>query len=278
LADIYYHLQELPAALFYYREALEESDGLDSDKVIYLEKRVSRLEKEVEVEQPLKTNVHGVFDIRFPAEKEAYDIELMRDILSEAYHEIGEALGHYPRHRIVVLLYGENDFERIREVPDWTGGLYDGKIRLPYIKKMKKKKELRRLVKHEYTHAVVHDLSKGKCSTWLNEGLARYMEFTGEKYKPRFLKKALSRKTLIPISEMEKSFLSIKSSARVALAYEESHSIVDFIVEEYGFWKLKRMLSHYGQGQDTQGVLRREFYVSLDQFEARWKRFLKRNL
>src|SRR5438094_2112162 len=58
------------------------------------------------------------------------------------------------------------------QAPDWAQGLFDGKIRLPVEGAMRDGTALDRVLRHEYTHALVHDRTRGRAPTWLSEGLA----------------------------------------------------------------------------------------------------------
>ena len=56
--------------------------------------------------------------------------------------------------------------------PAWAAGLYNGRIHIAAQALVPHKAD--GTLAHEYTHAIVHLLSSGHASTWLQEGLARY--------------------------------------------------------------------------------------------------------
>ena len=279
LGEICYERQQIGWALYYLRAAYRT----DPRKYAALEERIRKLEQEAAVEGEFKRQDYGTFDIRYDGRLEDFDLKALRENLSDAYYGVGGLLGYYPRRRIVVLVYSPEDFARIRSVPEWVAGLYDGKIRVPAAKDMKDA-AARRLIRHEYTHAVVSDLSKDRCAIWLNEGLAKYMEYHdaqgaakdgGGRMPTPVLKRRFRKGTLIPFAEMQGDFIKIKAREKVALAYEQSYSMVTYIIEKYGMWKIKRMLARYAAGEDTTTILAREFHRTPARFEKDWLRSLR---
>ena len=98
----------------------------------------------------------------------------MLKALERAYNRVGTDLSYYPSVRVPVILYTKKDYRSLTASPEWSGGLYDGKIRLPIGGAAHMTPMLRGVLFHEYTHVVVRELTKGNCPSWLNEGLAEY--------------------------------------------------------------------------------------------------------
>ena len=44
---------------------------------------------------------------------------------------VGRGLSYYPDHEIQVILYSGQQFQEVTDAPGWSGGIYDGKIRIP---------------------------------------------------------------------------------------------------------------------------------------------------
>ena len=75
----------------------------------------------------------------------------------EAYGEIGKSFSYYPENPITVILYSDQQFRDITRTPAWTGGLFDGKIRIPTEGAGSLSGGvLNRVLHHEYTHAIVY--------------------------------------------------------------------------------------------------------------------------
>ena len=271
--NIYYQNQQLTAAIRCYRYALQFEPDFT-----FLKEKIETLTKERKVEDKLTQLNHRIFDIRYDHKDKKLDVRDLLNLLEDAYNNVGMILNYYPNHKIVVLLYPKDQFQKIRDTPHWVGGLYDGKIRLPYSESLFDEEQLGPLIRHEYTHALVHDLTRGKCSIWLNEGLAKFMEHVDDrkKYRTDELKKAFKKEKLISLKKLEQDFIKIKDPRQAALAYQESLSIVQYIYDYYGFWKVKRMLQAYGKGLTTARAIRNEFNVPVAEFQKWWLAYLDR--
>jgi len=275
LGEICYEQQNLGWALYYLRAAYR----IDPEQFAALEERIATIEREAQVEEGFERRTHGVFDIRYDGDLEAFDVESLRAHLTEAYYSVGGQLSYYPKRTVVVLVYDPDDFARLRSVPEWVAGLYDGKIRVPAAKAMKDE-ATKRLIRHEYTHALVSDLANDRCAVWLNEGLAKYMEYhdVDDGMPTPLLERRLRTGSLIPFDELQGQFIKIEGREKVQLAYEQSYQLAAYIIDKYGMWKIHRMLSRYAAGEDTEAVLLHEFNRSPARFEKDWLRYLERRL
>src|SRR5450631_322388 len=54
------------------------------------------------------------------------------DVLENASNQVGAELGHFPEARVPVVIYKRDDYKVVTNSPDWSGGVYDGTIRLPF--------------------------------------------------------------------------------------------------------------------------------------------------
>lgn len=180
-------------------------------------------------------------------------------ILNDAYRTIGGSLNYFPDRPVTVILYTERDFFDITRAHGWAGGLYDGKIRVPVRSVEGREEDLRRVLFHEYAHALVYSITP-RCPMWVNEGLAEY--FSG----------ARSRKTgqEIPLSSLESSFPATRQAA--AAAHGESYWAVSYLIDRYGLYAMKDFLVRLGGEEDMQRAFSSAFFVSYGEFLSQWGR------
>src|SRR5258707_15353917 len=85
-------------------------------------------------------------------------------------------LNYTPPEPIGVILYTRQAFADITRAPGWAGALNDGRIRVPVQGLTQLTPELSRVLKHELTHSFVRQKTHPAAPTWLQEGLAQWME------------------------------------------------------------------------------------------------------
>ncbi len=195
-------------------------------------------------------------------------------VLEEAYIKIGADLLYWPSEKIGAVLYPEKEFFDITRSPAWVGGIYDGKIKLPAGGVVERTGELERVLFHEYTHAIVYRLSAGRAPAWLNEGLAQYEE-GARRVGFEMGVKAFVREGGMPLSSIERSFITM-TSGKAAKAYALSLSVTGYIINEFGFASLKRILTALGDGHDLDSALRASIFLSYDALEDSWRAWVLR--
>jgi hypothetical protein len=96
--------------------------------------------------------------------------------LEEQFDVLRSELHYTPPEQIGVILYTQETFRDVTRVPGWSGGLNDGRIRVPVQGMENASDLLARILKHELTHSFVFQKTGGRCPTWLQEGVAQWME------------------------------------------------------------------------------------------------------
>src|SRR5688572_10610249 len=81
------------------------------------------------------------------------------EVLNSAFWRIGNALGAFPSDAVVVMLYTEKQFRDITRSPQWSGGQYDGRIRIPAAGAAQKPELFERVLVHELTHAMIEKMA-----------------------------------------------------------------------------------------------------------------------
>ncbi|HJV36532.1 peptidase MA family metallohydrolase [Geomonas sp.] len=246
LGSISYATGDLTGALDKWRKALD----LEPDNKT-IQALIKKAERELPVESKMDKGYSSMFDLTFDGELPPGLSAEVLDALENAYNSVGADLGLFPNTRIPVLLYTQGDYSRVTATPDWSGGLYDGKIRLPVAGVTKLTDELRSAIRHEYTHVVIGEITHGNIPTWLNEGLAE-VEGRKEISLPRVeLNQAAKKGRLLSMKTLSGSFHSM-GTGEAFLAYEQSYSMADFMVTTYGWYAIQSILTSLGENANIE--------------------------
>lgn len=97
-------------------------------------------------------------------------------VLENQFQSLRNELRFTPPEPIAVILYTQETFRDLTRSPGWAGALNDGKIRVPVQGIDAVSDELTRILRHELTHSFVFQKTSGRAPTWLQEGLAQWME------------------------------------------------------------------------------------------------------
>ncbi len=134
-------------------------------------------------------------------------------------------------------------------------------------------------LKHELCHLFLHHMvGNGSLPRWFNEGVSQWVSggiteiIIGE--NKDLLKRATLSGRYIRISELNRQFPQDSSSLR--LAYQESKSIVDYIVKEHGPDGILRIIKHLKEGRTMDSAVIRALSMSTGELEKRWHAHLKR--
>lgn len=229
-------------------DALQESLALGGDEDVagFLDK----VRREWQVEQEMREEYRGHFQLSYAdgADASAMAADIL-DALEGAYVELGSILAYYPDVRVPVLLYSQRDYADVTRSPDWAGAVYDGKIRLSLSGTHGVDKRLVAILYHEYMHVLVHFMAGRNVPAWLNEGLA---ELSGRSIHPApmaDLHEAVASGQLIAWDLLDRPFATL-AVERVPFAYEQSYSLVSFMVDRYGWHNMAELLQRLGKQQE----------------------------
>jgi len=221
----------------------------------------AKLKKEIRVQRNYDAARTANFVVLFDGLEHDEMKYTVLDVLKSAYAEVGKELDYFPDQPISVILYTAKDFSDITRAPVWAGGMYgklDGKIRVPVQGAAGQEQALRRVLTHEYTHALLHFLAPG-CPLWLEEGLAQY--FCGDE--------PVNAGQMIPLAMLADRF---PSGARAALAaYMESLQAVTDLVEEHGMPRLRRLLDELGGGSGLETAFAAAYGQPFSRWAGQWR-------
>ncbi len=185
-------------------------------------------------------------------------------ILERAYARVGDALLTYPAGPIQVVLYTREQFRDVTRSPEWAGGAYDGRIRVPVGGEQLDRREFERVLSHEYVHAVVHSVAPTGVPAWLGEGLAVLLEREGAASS-----NARAAKTLA-FDTVSRSFAAIPPG-EVGAAYQASASAVRFIVDRVGYHGMMALVADLGSGANFEQAFQHRVLMPFADFEREWR-------
>jgi hypothetical protein len=183
-------------------------------------------------------------------------------VLEEAYSTIGGALATFPEGTLTVILYTRQQFQDVTHAPAWAAAAYDGKIRLPLRGALAHPEELRRVLFHELTHAMVQTIAPRRVPTWLNEGLAVMFEPVGVDWAEMQL--AASPKRL-SIARLASSFQGL-SSQDARLAYAQSAVMARKLFDFGGGITVASILRDLAGGESFEVAFEERAFLPYDLF------------
>jgi hypothetical protein len=134
-----------------------------------------------------------------------------------------------------------------------------------------------RSIKHEYTHAVIHALSDGKCPGWLDEGLAQWAEGDENPALKPALSTWLRRNEVVSLKLLQGGFTKLETRM-VAAAYAQSLYAAEYVINGFGFEKIKTYFEDLRSGTSKEDAFSGSFGISESSFERRLSGHLKTSL
>lgn len=234
-----------------------------------------RKEIEEKIEKGFLEKEGSHFTVKFEGGENADIGHLIAIILEEAYIKVGSDLSSYPEDRIEAALYTRQQFTDVTRAPSWAGAIYDGRIKIPIGGITSRTNLLERVLFHEYTHALVHRLSKGRAPVWLNEGLAQHEEGVVNENINQILDQVAKIEKPLPLKPFEGSFMAY-NAMQASVAYSVSLSATTYIINEFGMSAVKRILENIGDGKTIEEAISESLYIPYEDLQKSWFMSLKR--
>lgn len=267
LGDIEYLTQRLSDARSHYELAY----NLDPRPSIM--EKLKKLRQESRVEKKLSTYNEQHFIIKYHKQEIKDNGFELRELLKDTYRDLSKDFAYYFKHQVVVLLYDHEEFMQITGTPHWVAGLYDGKVRLPVNRAGFSEEDLKALTAHEVTHAFIAAMSEGMAPPWINEGLAEYEERKVKSDPLVVFNSAIKTKALLPLVQLtsQDGVMSLKDPLIIALFYEQSYHLTNYMVKRYGMFRVKQLLQEFAKGVDSDQAMRNVLRIGVPRLEKEWK-------
>jgi tetratricopeptide (TPR) repeat protein len=277
----YYGLNQLDQAIAEWKHSL----ALRPDKELQAALEAALRDKKEE--ESYKENESAHFRLKYNG---AAAPTLARDVLRTLemhFSAIESELNYTPPESIGVVLYTEEAFMDITRAPAWAGALYDGRIRVPVQGLTSVDAELSRSLKHELTHSFVAQKTKSACMglaascasrapTWLQEGLAQWMEGSRSGDNAAALVQIFGQKHAIPLGQLEGSWTRLdRDTAHYAYAWALAN--IEYIIHTDGMDDIDRILDRIGSGMATEQALREVLHSDYNDLMESTVEYLRKN-
>jgi len=208
--------------------------------------------------------------------------------LEKAYEKVTSDLDISIEKKTPFFLYlNHNHFEQnnIADTGEGVGGFsepYKNRFVIPITGS---DKELEHVITHEFTHIAVFNIWYSgfwKSANlmkfilyplWAIEGLSEYESREWETYDHMVLRDVAISDTVIPLEKLH-SFNHLKSH-QVYLAYQEGHSAISFLAEEYGKDKVPKLIKNFRESLDISGVFSGTIGTDIYGFDKKWRKYIK---
>jgi tetratricopeptide (TPR) repeat protein len=256
--QLYYQRGRLREAVSDWELALQEKPGDKGVKDL-----LAKARKELGVEGSFSNRETYYFNVKYEGEEKRQLGDLVLDVLYKASSNVGGDLGYYQREPINVILYTRQQFVDVTDAPAWSGGVFDGNIRIPVGGNKIDKTALAAVIHHEFTHSVIHREVSGHVPAWLDEGTAQYEERWARQPKADAF-------TPVPLSTLDSTFINMDPD-KATNAYAESLSAVQYYVDRFGMYSLSNLIKNLGAGRGVSDAMKEAAGIDLAQFEQDWR-------
>lgn len=269
LGDLGYEENDYVLAKKHYTAALE----LDKSNQEYLGNRLAMIEDEKLVEGKFKElrDKNDRFLVQYIPWEGKTSVEQVLQMLDEAYETIGNELGIYPARNVNVKIYDSEDFIRIAKLPEWAIGIFDGKVRLKSTEAKSSPEQVKDLLFHEYTHAVLAMNVKQSVPAWFHEGIAQLMEpqFRENIREQQQVREALARNQMT-FDSLNDSFKEIESKGDAENAYLMSKYFLSYLNRKYGESKLREWIALMVNEEKFENAFEAVYELPIKEAQQSW--------
>jgi hypothetical protein len=198
-----------------------------------LAKMITRVEKEAAHDKSGEKLIGLRVALRYEGQALAYPTaKAMLEVLDTEVSRVSGIIGCPTHERLIAVVQSPNDYRQGADAAEWSGGQFDGRIRVPFPSGGEFDGRMRRTFAHEVTHACLANM--GPWPAWVHEGLAQ--KLSGERLPASLrevLKDLASRKQLPKLQDLQRDWSSM-SSENARVAYALALAAADELVDGYG--------------------------------------------
>jgi len=254
-------------------EAWRRSERLRPDGEV--EQALAKAQRDQSEEDSYREGESAHFNLKYyggAAPDLAHEI---MNVLEDDFRDLESQLDYTPPEPISVILYTEQAFADITRAPGWVGALNDGRLRIPVQGLKHVTPELARVLKHELTHSFVGQKSHNRAPTWLQEGVAQYMEGRRSSYDAGALINAASQGLAPSLTAMEGSWMGLSGNG-ASFAYAWSLGVVESIIDAGGVSDISRLLDNIASAPSAEIAVKQTLHLTYDELNQQTIAYLKR--
>lgn len=203
--------------------------------------------------------------------------------LERAFADMSKRYGFVPKTPVTIELYADKGDYSVRTVglPDLGAlGVCFGQV-ITAISPSTGDLNWGMVLWHELAHVFAVQLSKSRVPRWYTEGLSEYETLRA---RPEWRREndadlygALVDGTLPSVAELNHRFMQPSAQA-VTVAYYLSAVTIEYIVNAYGFAKIVKGLTLFGEGKETPEVIAAITGRTVAQFDREFRAYLEKRL
>jgi hypothetical protein len=222
-------------ALEYWRVSLDSQPNPD------LERLYRKVEKEAKSDQS-NERIYGLrVLLRYDSSVvNSDDARQMAGALDHEFTRISTELGCHAEERVVAIAQSRDAYRKGTEAAEWSGGQFDGRIRVPVLNGQAMDANMRRTFAHEITHACLSML--GRWPSWLQEGLAQ--KLSGDVVRPELRQRltAMAQGHQLPRLANLGQDWSRMDADHASMAYGLSLEAMEMFYQEYANYGIANLL------------------------------------
>jgi tetratricopeptide (TPR) repeat protein len=265
----YYESNKMDQAIAEWNRALKLYP--DSD----IEHALEKVERDKAEEESYRQGETAHFALKYSGAATPDLASAILRALEDDFRDIESQLDFTPREQISVILYTGQAFADITRAPSWVGALNDGRIRVPVQGLSGVSPELAHVLKHELTHSFIKQKSHDRAPTWLQEGVAQWMEGRRSGADAAALVETAGAGQAPRLEALEGSWMGLSGGA-ARFAYAYSLAAVETIIQAGGIGDISRLLDRISAAPSTEAALRDALHTDYSDLDQETIAYLRR--
>ena len=265
----HYRLNQSDAAIadFQAAERLQPSAGVAA--------MLDKVKRDKEAEGDFREGESSHFVVRYHGGATHQLASDVAHVLEDQFVSLRDELRYTPPEPIAVILYTQETFRDVTRSPGWAGALNDGKIRVPVQGVEIVSDELKRILRHELTHSFVFQKTSGRAPTWVQEGLAQWMEGRRTNGDAATLVAVVEQGQGKQLRYYDDSWMHF-SPGQARYAYAWSLAVVEMIEAENGSDGINRLLEAERTESSREAALREGLRMNFSNLDDETVQYLKK--